>query len=97
MTFSGTNIPAGYGNLPSPYNVTLGNRRMRALAKYEQRVTAVNNNVVTYTTGITEVVVVTDAFYSAGTYTVSLNCTTEDFTFPDGAILIVELIGRGNG
>lgn len=97
VTFSGTNIPAGYGNLPSPYNVTLGNRRMRALAKYEQRVTAVNNNVVTYTTGITEVVVITDAFYSAGTYTVSLNCTTEDFTFPDGAILTVELIGRGNG
>lgn len=96
ISFSGSNIPAGYTSLPSPYSMILGTRRVNALAKYEQRVLSVTNNVVNFTTGITEVVVVTDAFYSAGTYTVELRCSTEDFVFPDGAVITVELVGRGN-
>ena len=75
----------GYYALPSPYSLYIGTRRLNALAYYS-----------TENTGIIEVVAITDAFYSAGTYTLSLRCTTEDFVFTDGAVLTVELIGRGD-
>lgn len=75
----------GYYTLASPYSLYVGTRRQSALAFYS-----------TENTGIVEVVAITDAFYGAGTYTVDLRCSTEDFTFIDGAVLTVELIGRGN-
>ena len=75
----------GYYPLASPYSLYVGSRRLSALAYYS-----------TENTGIVEVVAVTDAFYGAGTYTASLTCSTEDFVFSDGAVMTVELVGRGN-
>ena len=76
----------GYYSLASPYSLYIGSRRLNALAFYSSA-----------HTGIVEVVAVTDAYYGAGTYTITLQCSTEDFVFTDGAVLTVELIGRGNG
>ena len=75
----------GFYPLATPYSLSLGSRRLTAYAFYSSA-----------HTGIVEIVAVTDAFYAAGTYTVTLNCSTEDFVFSDGAVLTVELIGRGN-
>ena len=75
----------GYYTLASPYSVSIGSRRTSALAFYSSA-----------HTGIIEIVAVTDAYYAAGSYTIALNCSTEDFTFTDGAVLTVELIGRGS-
>ena len=75
----------GYYSLGSPYSLYIGSRRLNALAFYSSA-----------HAGIVEVVAVTDAYYGAGTYTITLQCSTEDFTFTDGAIMTVELIGRGN-
>lgn len=75
----------GYYPLTSPYSLYVGSRRLTAYAYYNSA-----------NAGIVEVVAVTDAYYAPGNYTISLQCSTEDFTFTDGAIMTVELIGRGN-
>ena len=75
----------GYYPLTSPYSLYVGSRRLTAYAYYNSA-----------NAGIVEVVAVTDAYYAPGNYTISLQCSTEDFIFTDGAIMTVELIGRGN-
>ena len=75
----------GYYPLAAPYSLYVGSRRLTAYAYYNSA-----------NAGIAEVVAVTDAYYAPGNYTIALQCSTEDFTFTDGAIMTVELIGRGN-
>ena len=75
----------GYYPLASPYGLNVGSRRISALAFYSSA-----------HAGIVEVVAVTDALYAAGTYSVSLTCSTEDFVFSDGAIMTVELVSRSD-
>lgn len=86
-------VPAGYGSLPSPYTVTINGRQTGALAHYVI-IPVPTQTGTEMTVFIDEIVVITDAYYGAGSYTVSINCSTEDFTFPDNAIMTVELIAR---
>lgn len=79
----GNNI-FGYYALPAPYSVTINNKRISAQAFYSSA-----------HSGIIEVVVVSDAMYSAGAYTIVLSSSNDDFTFTDGATLEVELVARG--
>jgi len=92
-TVTASQVPAGYGSLPSPYTVTINNRQVSALVHYVIIPTVSTTTTVLHVY-IDEIVVITDAYYGAGSYTVSLNCSTEDFTFPDNAIMTVELIAR---
>ena len=80
----GSNI-FGYYALPAPYSVTINNKRISAQALYSSA-----------HSGIVEVVVVSDALYSSGAYTVVLSSSQDDFTFTDGATLEVELVARGD-
>ena len=80
----GSNI-FGYYALPAPYSVTINNKRISAQALYSSA-----------HSGIIEVVVVSDAMYSAGAYTIVLSSSSDDFTFTDGATLEVELVARGD-
>ena len=82
---SPTSSTHGYYALPTPYSVTINTKRISALALYSSA-----------QSGITEVLVVSDALYSAGTYTIVLSNSSDDFTFTDGATLEVELVSRGD-
>ncbi len=75
----------GYYALPAPYSITINNKRISAQAFYSSA-----------HSGIVEVVVVSDAMYSSGAYTVVLSSSQDDFTFTDGATLEVELVARGD-
>lgn len=75
----------GYYALPAPYSITINNKRISAQALYSSA-----------HSGIIEVVVVSDAMYSAGAYTIVLSSSNDDFTFTDGATLEVELVARGD-
>lgn len=75
----------GYFALPSPYSILINNRRIGALAYYSSA-----------QSGVVEVVAISDALYSAGTYTVALSNPTDEFTFTDGAVFEVELVARGD-
>ena len=79
--------------MPSPYTVTINGRQTGALAHYVI-IPVPTQTGTEMTVFIDEIVVITDAYYGAGSYTVSINCSTEDFTFPDNAIMTVELIAR---
>ena len=80
----GSNV-YGYFPLASPYELTVGNRRVTAYALYSAQ-----------NSGIIEVCAITDGYYSAGSYQIALTCSTEEFYFTDGAIMTVELVAKGD-
>lgn len=95
-----TTSTSGWVGLPAPFYVRVNEVAQAALA---------HNNVVdyvtedkdgnlinNYTTTYDEVYCLTTAYYGAGTYTVELMNNTDDYVFPDTAILEVSLVSRGD-
>lgn len=72
----------GYIMLTAPYRVLVNGRTITAYARR-----SVANNY-------TEVIALTDGKYSAGEHTVTIACSTTDFSFSDTSFLTVTLVQR---